>query len=116
MLRRWGRSGCRISNFSSTRCGWSRFVRGMVEALHVNLGERSYPIRFGADLSADVRGEIARLAAAGCKVAVLTAKKLQRLQGDALQAMFGELPRLAIEAGESEKSLASFGRVLDFLA
>ena len=52
----------------------------MVESLTVNLGARSYPIRFGADLSADVRGEVARLTAAGRRVAVLTDENLVRAQ------------------------------------
>ena len=92
------------------------FNDGMVETLTVSLGERSYPIRFGADLSAEVRGEVARLVAAGRKVAVLTDVNLVRAQGGVLRAMFGEAPMLAVEAGEGAKSLAGLGRVLDFLA
>ena len=88
----------------------------MVETLTVNLGERSYPIRFGVDLSGEVRGEVAALRAAGRKVAVLTDGNLVRAQGPALTAMFGEAPTLAVEAGEGAKSLTGLGRVLDFLA
>ena len=88
----------------------------MVESLTVNLGERSYPIRFGTDLSAEVRREVDRLTAAGRKIAVLTDANLTRAQGPALAAMFGPAPVLAVEAGEGAKSLAGFGRVLDFLA
>ena len=92
------------------------FSGSMVETLTVNLGERSYPIRFGADLSADVRGEVARLAAAGRKVAVLTDTNFARAQPAALREMFGDSPVLAVEPGEGSKSLAGLGRVLDFLA
>ncbi|MSU65046.1 MAG: 3-dehydroquinate synthase [Opitutus sp.] len=88
----------------------------MPEALHVNLGERSYPISFGPDLSTEVRAEVARLAAAGRPVAVLTDQNLLGAQGGALRAMFGEAPVLAVEPGESTKSLAGLGQVLDFLA
>ena len=88
----------------------------MVETLTVNLGARSYPIRFGADLSAEVRGEFMRLAAAGRKAAVLTDQNFARAHAGALTAMFGEAPVLAVEPGEGSKSLAGLGRVLDFLA
>ena len=88
----------------------------MVETLNVNLGERSYPIRFGADLAADVRAEVARLTAAGRRVAVLTDQNFARAQAGALKAMFGDAPTLAVEPGEGSKSLAGLGCVLDFLA
>ncbi len=88
----------------------------MIETLTVNLGARSYPIRFGADLSADVRGEVARRTAGGRKIAVLTDTNCAREQGDALLAMFGEAPLLVVPPGEGSKSLAGLGRVLDFLA
>ena len=88
----------------------------MAETLTVSLGERSYPIRFGTDLSADVRAEVARLATAGRKVAVLTDTNFARAQADALRTMSGDGPVLALEPGEGSKSLAGLGRVLDFLA
>ena len=89
----------------------------MVETLTVNLGARSYPIRFGADLSAEVRGEVARLGAAGRKVAVLTDTNFLREQVGVMQTMFGDAtPVLVVEPGEGSKSLAGLGRVLDFLA
>ena len=76
------------------------FNRCMVDTLTVSLGERSYPIRLAADLSAEVRAEISRLSAAGRKVAVLTDANLVRTQGIVLRAMFGDTPMLAVEAGE----------------
>jgi 3-dehydroquinate synthase len=88
----------------------------MVETLTVNLGERSYPIHFGAELSAEIRAELGRLAAPGRKVAVVTDENLQRAQAARLRAMFGDAPVLALPAGEGSKSLDGFGRVLDFLA
>src|SRR5688572_10595365 len=88
----------------------------MAETLNVNLSERSYPIHFGSDLSADVRTEAARLIAAGRRVAVLTDANIAQAQHDTLQAMLPNVPVLAVEPGESAKSLRGFGRVVDFLA
>lgn len=88
----------------------------MIEALTVNLGARSYPIRFGADLAADVRAEVDRIASAGRRVAVLTDTNFTRVQAGALRAMFGDAPMLAVEPGEGSKSIAGLGRALDFLA
>jgi 3-dehydroquinate synthase len=102
-------------NFSSTHCDGSRFLRDMTETLHVNLGARSYPIRFGEDLAGEVRTEVDRLVAAGRKVAVLTDQNFARTQAGALNAMFGDVAVLAVEPGEGSKSLAGLGRVLDFL-
>lgn len=88
----------------------------MAETFTVNLGERSYPLWFGADLTSEVRRKIAELAASGRKIAVLTDRNLQQKQADALRAMLGDVPVLALAAGEETKSLTDLGRVLDFLA
>lgn len=88
----------------------------MADTLCVNLGERSYPIQFGADLTGDVRAEVGRLIAGGRRVAVLTDTSVARAQAAAIGAMFGPAPVLAVEPGEGAKSLAGFGGVLDFLA
>jgi 3-dehydroquinate synthase len=88
----------------------------MAENLTVNLGERSYAIRFGAGLEAEVRAEVERLAGLGRKTAVVTDTNFQAAQGPALQAMFGASPILALPPGEGTKSLTGLGQVLDFLA
>ena len=88
----------------------------MIESLTVKLAERSYPIRFGADVASAIRAEVEALVAAGRKVAVVTDRNLARSQRDALHAMFGERPTLVLEPGEETKSLGELGRVLDFLA
>lgn len=88
----------------------------MVDTLTVSLGERSYPILLGADVLAEVRAEIARLSAAGRNVAVLTDANVLRAHGNVLRSVFGDAPTLAVQSGESAKSLASLGQVLDFLA
>jgi 3-dehydroquinate synthase len=88
----------------------------VVETLTVNLGERSYRIHFGGDVTARVRDEIRGLIAAGRKVAVLTDTHVARAQAAALRAMFGDAPVLAVEPGEGSKALTGLERVLDFLA
>jgi 3-dehydroquinate synthase len=88
----------------------------MIDSLTVNLGERSYPIHFGADLTLQIRAEVGRIVAEGRKVAVVTDANLARDQAAVLSAAFGGVPRLVLPAGEETKSLAEFGRVLDFLA
>lgn len=84
--------------------------------LTVNLGERSYAISFGENLSDSVRQAVERFTANGRRVAVLTDANFAMLQADALGAMFGITPVLAVEAGEGTKSLEGLGLVLDFLA
>jgi 3-dehydroquinate synthase len=88
----------------------------MAERLIVNLGERSYPIWFGSDLSAQVRAQVTEFTAAGRRVAVVTDQTVVKRQAVAMDAMFGATPVLALAPGESSKSLAELGRVLDFLA
>ncbi|MEY4940128.1 MAG: 3-dehydroquinate synthase [Verrucomicrobiota bacterium] len=88
----------------------------MVQSLSVRLGERTYPIRFGADLVGEVRDEITRLTVSGRKVAVLTDANIAQAQAAAGGAMFSDLPLLVVAPGENTKSLAGLGRVLDFLA
>ena len=88
----------------------------MADTLTVNLGERSYVIRFGVDLAPEVRREVTRLAGEGRRVAVLTDLNVHSAQGGALRSMFADAPVLAVEAGEGAKSLSGLGRVLDFLA
>jgi 3-dehydroquinate synthase len=88
----------------------------MAEELIVDLAERSYPIRFGHDVSAAVRDEVGRLTKAGRKMVIVTDATVQRAQSAALRAMFGDAPALVIEPGETAKSIAGLERVLDFLA
>jgi 3-dehydroquinate synthase len=88
----------------------------MGETLNVNLGERSYPIRFGVNLASDVRAAVGEFAGSGRRVAVVTDVNVARAQATALNSMFGAAPSLSLEAGEAVKSLAGLGRVFDFLA
>jgi 3-dehydroquinate synthase len=88
----------------------------MAETLTVNLGERSYPIQFGADLTKEARAEVDRLLGQGRKIAVLTDTNVFKLQREALRAMCAGSATFAVEPGENAKSLVGFGAVLDFLA
>ncbi len=90
----------------------------MPDLLKVNLGERSYPIVFSDDLTAQVRAISGELAAEGRRVAVVTDENVARLHGAALAGLFAEAraPVHTIAAGEESKSIAELGRALDFLA
>lgn len=88
----------------------------MTESLTVNLGERSYSISIGSDLRSAIQAQVADLLKAGRKIAVLTDRTIAARQAEALQAMFGAAPVLAVAAGEETKSVAELGRVLEFLA
>jgi 3-dehydroquinate synthase len=88
----------------------------MSATLTVNLGERSYPISFGSDLTTEVQAKAAALISAGRRVAVLTDQNLIDHQFGALHEMFPDLPMHIVTPGEATKSLAEFGRVLNFLA
>src|SRR5829696_6911385 len=88
----------------------------MAETLNVNLGVRSYALRFGSDLAADVRSAVDKLLHSGRRVAVLTDRNIAGAQAQSLQAMFADAPTLAIEAGENSKSMAGLGETFDFLA
>jgi len=88
----------------------------MPESITVNLGERSYPILFGLNLRGEVQAKVAQLAAAGRRAVLLTDENLIEHQLTALHEMFADVPTLVLPPGEGAKSLAEFGRVLDFLA
>jgi 3-dehydroquinate synthase len=88
----------------------------MSDTFMVNLGERSYPIVFGADLAPEVRAKVAELAKAGRKVAVVTDGHVVARQKAAIHSMFGEAPVWVAPPGEGTKSVAEWGRILEFLA
>jgi 3-dehydroquinate synthase len=87
----------------------------MTEDLLVNLGERSYRIHFGADLTSAVRTAVERFAAEKRKVVVLTDTNLEQAQPTALRAMAAGAPVFSVAPGESAKSIAGFSTALDFL-
>lgn len=88
----------------------------MAEPLTVKLSERSYPILFGGDLTADIRRTIDGLIGRGFRAAAIIDEQVARARGAKWDAALGDAPRLAIPAGETSKSMPAFARVLDFLA
>ncbi|HEY1793421.1 MAG TPA: 3-dehydroquinate synthase [Opitutaceae bacterium] len=88
----------------------------MPDTLQVNLGERSYPILFAEDLAPEVRAQVAELDGASRRIAVITDRNVADIQASTLRSFFGSAPRLVVPSGEESKSLAEFGRALDFLA
>jgi len=88
----------------------------MPDALQVSLGDRSYPILFAEDLTAEVRAQTAELKAGGRKFAVLTDANVARAQAAALRNLFAGAPTFVVPPGEGSKSIPEFGRALDFLA
>jgi 3-dehydroquinate synthase len=88
----------------------------MISDLAVELGEKSYPIHFPADITAGIRELLAAHEVAGRTNIMLTDDGVARAQSGFLAHAFGSNPRLIVPAGERTKSLETFGRVLDFLA
>jgi 3-dehydroquinate synthase len=88
----------------------------MPEKIQVRLGERSYPILFGGDLSAQVRALAERLHRGGRRMAVVTDSTVASVQAAALKRLFAGAPTLALAPGEESKSIPELGRALDFLA
>ncbi|MFM1851895.1 MAG: 3-dehydroquinate synthase [Verrucomicrobiota bacterium] len=88
----------------------------VTDSLAVNLNERSYAITFGEDLAVSIRASLAELKHQGRKAVVLTDANLAGSQASFLSEVFGDLPRLVVEPGESAKSIHSLGAAWDFLA
>ncbi len=88
----------------------------MVEPLTVHLGDRSYEIRLGSSLAAEVRALADGLRSKERQLALVTDANIEGSHGATLKAMVGDAPALTLPAGEAAKSLASLGRIWDFLA
>jgi 3-dehydroquinate synthase len=86
------------------------------QALSVALGDRSYPIRIGRGLAAHLQAQVVADLEADRRLAVLTDVNVAREQSAFLRAAFGDLPVLALPAGESTKAFRHLERVCDFLA
>lgn len=88
----------------------------MADSLTVNLNERSYSILFGTNLDSEIRATVSALKAAGARMVVITDECVAAAHGGRLGSVLENVPMLALPAGESTKSLAELGRVLDFCA
>ena len=80
-----------------------------MEALGINLSERSYLIHFGSDLTAVISAEIAKLVTAGRKVVVLTDENIAHALPWMLVETLAGCPRLILPPGEGTKSLGALG-------
>jgi len=88
----------------------------ILETLNVSLGNRSYPIRIGRDMAADIAEQVALDLSEGRKVAVISDENVRAGQAAFLKAAFGDLPILVLPAGELTKAFANLERCCDFLA
>jgi 3-dehydroquinate synthase len=88
----------------------------MPDTLQVHLGDRSYPIHLGEDLTADVRALGASLRRSGRKLAVITDGNVAAIHAKEIKSMFGDAPVHVFPPGEASKTIAELGRALDFLA
>jgi 3-dehydroquinate synthase len=88
----------------------------MADIITVKLGDRGYPILIGADLTREMQAKLAEMRRLVRKAAIITDAHVAERQAAAIQAIFGDVPKLVVPAGEGSKSLGQFGRVLDFLA
>ena len=88
----------------------------MTEHLQVDLGERSYPLTFAADIVPAVQAAVQALEKAGRRAAVVTDRSVAAALAPEMGRMFGSLPRTEVAPGEGSKSVEVLGTVLDFLA
>lgn len=88
----------------------------MVKTLTLNLGTSSYTVNFGENLTGAVSTLVDKLNSGGVRIAVLTDTQVQAAQSGVLREMFGKVAVLALEPGESAKSISILGQVLEFLA
>jgi 3-dehydroquinate synthase len=88
----------------------------MTRGLQVQLGDRSYPIHIGADREAELREGLQVLEKEGRQLAVVTDENVANAHSPFLEEVFGEVPRLALPAGENTKSVQYLEEVYDFLA
>jgi 3-dehydroquinate synthase len=94
---------------------WLVFKDSMTEGLVVDLGSRSYPIHFVREAQV-IRDALAQATQEGRASVLVTDEGVERALSVFLGQAFGAVPRLTFPAGEKTKSLASFGRIQDFLA
>lgn len=79
----------------------------------------SYPVRIGPGLLKEL-GQLLPSALAGCKIAVISDDRVDRLYGPAAEASLREaghpVSTFVFPSGEAQKNLSTFGKILEFLA
>lgn len=88
----------------------------MPSSLQIALTGVRYAIHFGEKAEPAIRKYLQAVTDARRKSMLLTDEGVAAAQGAVLAGVFGGVPRLVMPRGETTKSLAGFGRVLDFLA
>ena len=88
----------------------------MTEHLHVDLGERSYPISFASDIGPEVQAAVKALGVEGRKAALVTDRNVALALAPSRAGLFGSIPTIEVAPGEGSKSIEVLGGVLDFLA
>lgn len=88
----------------------------MPDSLQVSLGQRSYPIQFGEDLTDELSERLASLNEAGRKVVIITDEAVAAAQPEALAKFAGKAAIHPVPAGETAKSATRLALVWDFLA
>lgn len=87
-----------------------------VESLTVELGDRSYPIYFGSDLSDAFGRAVTQAREIGRRIAVVTDNNVKAAAASLFNRSLNGLPTISVAPGEGSKSLQQFGRVCEFLA
>jgi 3-dehydroquinate synthase len=85
------------------------------ETMEVSLGNRSYPIRIGRGLEAELAGQVGTDRAEGRRLAVITDNAVARAQRDFIRHAFGDLPMLVLPAGETSKGFKYLEQCCQFL-
>jgi len=86
------------------------------DRLEVSLGDRSYPIHIGRDLSPELSATVAGCRGQGRKLAVITDEHVAAAQAQLIKDAFPEVPLLVLPAGEETKAFTQLERCCDFLA
>lgn len=86
------------------------------ESVEVGLGERSYEIVIGRGLAARLRQSVDDLRADDHPVAAVVDEGFALAQARFVEDSLGDVPKMELPSGETTKSLASIGRIWDFLA
>ncbi|OYV46768.1 MAG: 3-dehydroquinate synthase, partial [Verrucomicrobia bacterium 21-51-4] len=71
---------------------------------------------FWGDCTEAIRHEIARLQAAGRRVALIASAGVLESHAEWAKSVFGDIPRMSIPSGESHKSLETLAQIYAFLA
>lgn len=88
----------------------------MPSSLQIKLSSCSYPIHLGEAVGTRIREQLEQLRLGGQRSVVVTDAAVAAACAGFLGGTFTGVPTLVLEPGETTKSLAQLGRVLDFLA